>query len=107
MNSLVASGPSSLPNSCAPHIPQQQSYFNLNMILYVTMVAIIVNSIYSMLIYNEVRRLSRHVHEAERNMVEGGRLLYNVTSNMRECLLMLLNMLHPQKLGIEYENDRV
>ena len=98
MSSLVTTAPSSQPMSCSAHPHEHRSYFYLNMILYLTMAAIMVNSIYSVLIYNEVRRLRRHVQEAERNMIDGGRLLFNVTTNMRECLNKLLNLLYPQKM---------
>ena len=105
MSSLVTSGPPSLPMSCTAHIHEHHSYFDPNTVLYLTMTAIIVNSIYSMLIYNEVRRLRRHVQEAEQNMIDGGRLLYNVTANMRECLTKLLYLLYPQKMKtIAYED---
>ena len=97
MSSRVV-GPSSLPMSCTAQTHEHYSYFYLNMTLYLTMAAIIVNSIYSMMIYIEVRRLRRHVQEAEDNMIDAGRLLFNVTVNMRECLTKLLYMLYPQKM---------
>lgn len=98
MSSLVTSDFSPQLMSCTAHTPEHQSYFNLSMVLYLTIIAIIVNSIYSMMIYNEVRRLRRHVQEAEHNMIDGARLLFNVTANMRECLTKLLNLLYPHKI---------
>ena len=95
MSALVTSDPSSqLSTSC---VYTQQHHSHLNTMLYLTMIAIIVNSIYSMMIYNEVRRLRRHVQEAEQNINDGGRLLYSVIANMRECLTRLVDIIHHLK----------
>ena len=51
-----------------------------------------------MMIYNEVRRLRRHVQEAEQNIKDGGRLVYGVIANMRECLTILVDIIHPSKM---------
>lgn len=32
------------------------------------------------------------------NMIDGASLLFNVTANMRECLIKLLNLLYPHKI---------
>lgn len=98
MSVLVTNGPSSLPTSCAAYTQQHHSYFNANMLLCLTMTAIIVNSIYSMMIYNEVRRLRKHLHEAENNIKDGGALLYSIIANMRECLMKLVDMVHLPKM---------
>ena len=96
MSALVTSDPfPQLSSSC---VNTQQHHSYLNTILYLTVIAIIVNSIYSMMIYNEVRHIRRHVQEAEQNISDGGRLLYSVMANMRECLTKLLAMIHPPKM---------
>ena len=101
MSALVTSDPSLLPTSCAVYTQEHHSYFNAEILLCLIVTAIIVNSIYSILIYNEVRRLRKHLHEAENNMNDGGRLLYSIIANMRECLMKLLNMVNlPEKKSI-------
>jgi hypothetical protein len=105
MSSLVIGDLPSLPMSCTANMHEHHCYFDPNMILYLTVISIVANSIYSMLIYNEVRRLRRDAQQAEHNMIHGGRLLYNVNVNMRECLTKLLNLLYPHNMKtIAYED---
>ena len=102
MTALVNTAPSSLPTAYVADTQQHDAYF-LNMILYIIMTAILVNCIYLILIYNEVRCLRKHVQQAENNMIVGGRLLYHISANMRDCLTKLLNMLHTHEINYPHE----
>ena len=95
MNAVVATHDSY--SSQLPAALQSPSYNNFFSIWLLTMLAIIVNSIYSMLIYNEVRRLRRHITESEESIVTGGRLLYSIIHSVRESLRILLEKLEPAK----------
>lgn len=87
--------------SCSSQ-PEQTHICNIGILLYLTMIAIILNGIYSMMIYKELKRLKRTVERAETNVITSDRMLYGTTSALKESLLRFINLINTQKTNIEH-----